>query len=244
MAFPFFRKTRHNYRIQDYFRHPFIISDSECVASMRCNRTKPEASDNGSVGMPPCCARNLKGGEDTPSLVVRPVRASELLAVQRAFPARGPETHSVRLLRQEAGEASYLIAWKKGRPCGHLFLLWAGPDHDEMLARLARMAFVEDLFVPGELRGRGVGTRLLAAAEALAGLRGMPLLGLGVSVDNLAAIRLYRRLGFADSDAGYIVSRWMESDRFGVPHNVSQTLVFLVKTPNRDADARWRLHGP
>ncbi len=163
------------------------------------------------------------------SVVVRPLRASELLAIQRTFPAGGPEKHSARLWRQEAGEASYLIAWVEARPVGHLFLLWAGPDHDDMRSRLPRLAAVEDLYVLGDVRGRGIGTRLLAAAESLVHLRGISRIGLGVSVDNFAAARLYRRLGFLDSGAGHFVSRWVEPDRYGVSRHFSETLVFLVK---------------
>ncbi len=47
-------------------------------------------------------------------------------------------------------------------------------------------------------RGRGIGSRMLAATLELAPVRGIQRAELIVRSDNVAAIRLYRRFGFAD----------------------------------------------
>jgi len=47
-----------------------------------------------------------------------------------------------------------------------------------------------------EARGRGIGARLLAAAEAVASGRGCRALRLEVRVDNTAAIGMYERAGY------------------------------------------------
>jgi ribosomal protein S18 acetylase RimI-like enzyme len=56
--------------------------------------------------------------------------------------------------------------------------------------------FVADLGVREALRGRGIGTRLLAHQAAVARKRRRRYLGLDVAVDNPQAQALYERLGF------------------------------------------------
>lgn len=58
-------------------------------------------------------------------------------------------------------------------------------------------AQIDDLFVEGEARGRGVGAQLLAAAVARARQRGARVVGLTTNERNAEALRLYQRAGFA-----------------------------------------------
>jgi ribosomal protein S18 acetylase RimI-like enzyme len=88
---------------------------------------------------------------------------------------------------------------------------------------------IQDVFVPAELRGRGIGTRLSQAAELLAAARGYPSISISASVANDGALRLYRRLGYRDADLppqrvqGTIHIR-------GNPVEIDDTLLYLVKT--------------
>jgi ribosomal protein S18 acetylase RimI-like enzyme len=58
-------------------------------------------------------------------------------------------------------------------------------------------AYVSDLVVLDGERNHGVGTRLLAQAEAYARSIGVASIGVGVMAANAGARRLYERLGFA-----------------------------------------------
>ena len=60
------------------------------------------------------------------------------------------------------------------------------------------VAFVDELFVASDARGRGVGTIGLALAEAECRASGVGTLQLEVERDNVAAQELYRRSGFND----------------------------------------------
>jgi ribosomal protein S18 acetylase RimI-like enzyme len=72
------------------------------------------------------------------------------------------------------------------------------------MAQLGRIApapprdvrFVADLGVCAAMRGRGIGTRMLAHQVGMARHRGKRFLGLDVGVDNPRAQVLYERLGF------------------------------------------------
>lgn len=60
------------------------------------------------------------------------------------------------------------------------------------------VAFVDELFVVSDARGRGLGTTALALAEAECRALGVGTLQLEVERDNVAAQELYRRSGFKD----------------------------------------------
>jgi RimJ/RimL family protein N-acetyltransferase len=69
---------------------------------------------------------------------------------------------------------------------------------------------------------------LSRAAEELVAARGLDRISIGASAQNDGALRLYRRLGFRDSDVppqrvhGTIVIR-------GRPVTVDDTLIYLIK---------------
>jgi ribosomal protein S18 acetylase RimI-like enzyme len=58
------------------------------------------------------------------------------------------------------------------------------------------MGWVAQLAVPRDMRGRGIGSALLAEAMHRRLTGGATQLGLGVSAANPDALRLYERLGF------------------------------------------------
>jgi ribosomal protein S18 acetylase RimI-like enzyme len=62
--------------------------------------------------------------------------------------------------------------------------------------RSTRSALLTDLIVVESHRGRGIGTLLVEDALELTRLAALPRLSLEVRRDNLAAGRIYRRLGF------------------------------------------------
>lgn len=58
--------------------------------------------------------------------------------------------------------------------------------------------FLNAIAVTGDFRGKGIGTRLLDWAETCTLKAGLPRLSLHVWVDNVAAIKLYKRSGFVE----------------------------------------------
>lgn len=70
--------------------------------------------------------------------------------------------------------------------------------------RAARSALLTDLVVVDAFRRRGVGTRLVEDALEQTRLRGLARLSLEVRRDNVAACRMYDRLGFALTGDGEV----------------------------------------
>jgi ribosomal protein S18 acetylase RimI-like enzyme len=79
-----------------------------------------------------------------------------------------------------------------GRHAGYL---WVGPAQ-----RSPGIAWVNDVEVAPELRGRGLGRRLMVEAERVAAEMGYQRIGLNVMGGNTVAIRLYDSLGYVVMD--------------------------------------------
>src|SRR5262245_42648000 len=73
-----------------------------------------------------------------------------------------------------------------------------------------RDAFLDELFVAADSRGRGVGRETMRFVENVCRKLGVQALHLEVERANTAAQRLYRRFGFADHDR-YLLTKWIES---------------------------------
>jgi GNAT superfamily N-acetyltransferase len=127
--------------------------------------------------------------------------------------------HEERLELQDAGSATYLIAWEGGEPVSEQ-------------GAAARCAELEDLFVCEQKRERGVGRALLAAAEGVARAAGARRLGFGVSVanpSNEAARRLYESCGYTDSGLGEFMLGYTYSDELGRAHRHEELHRYLTK---------------
>jgi len=73
-------------------------------------------------------------------------------------------------------------------------LLWFGPSTDD-----ASMAWIYDITVDEDRRGRGWGREIMRAFEGEARSRGYARAGLNVYADNQVARRLYESLGYAET---------------------------------------------
>lgn len=147
-------------------------------------------------------------------VVVAELRADEVELVDSRLP--------LHRLDPEAGDAStYLIAWDGDEPVGHAHLAWAGTH--------LQLPEIQDMFVLPELRGRGIGTGLVAAAERLARERGHDRMSLSVSLDgNPNARHLYERLGYVDAGVPHVRVLGVIQLR-GEPFAVDDTLLYLAK---------------
>ena len=112
------------------------------------------------------------------------------------------------------------MAWNGIDPVGQAHVAWEA-------TRLG-VPEIGDVFVPAELRGRGIGTELSEAAERMARRRGHRQISISASIANEGALRLYRRLGYRD--AGLPPKRVQGTIEVrGGPIEVDDTLVYLIK---------------
>lgn len=124
-----------------------------------------------------------------------------LFDAYRRFYGKAPDASSARAFlreRIESGESVVFLARADGVPAGftQLYPLFSS-------TRVARLWLLNDLFVDDGMRGRGVGSVLLARAREHALETGACELMLETAVDNPAR-RLYERHGYR-SDDGYVV---------------------------------------
>lgn len=108
------------------------------------------------------------------------------------------ETYFDRHLAEiEQYGGAILIAENDGSPCGYAVYMTHYPNEDEDEIDYT-YAYVADLAVTAEVRGKGIGRQLLEACERGAREAGAKVLRISVLSQNQPAIGLYRSFGFSD----------------------------------------------
>ena len=158
---------------------------------------------------------------------IRPCSATDLDVLRGAWPS-ADDVHGSHAAQQDRGYATYLVAWTQEQPLGSALIQWRGPIGEQARAAFPGCVEVNHLQVRPEVRGSGVGTALITAAEQLATARGIELVALGVGVDNDRAARLYERLGYRRT--GVIdVCEYDWTDHDGQRHHEIETDDLLIK---------------
>ncbi len=117
-------------------------------------------------------------------------RIDDLLALEEAcFETDRSSRRNLRNLLRSAS-VSCLGAYHRGAVVGSAVILFRAGT---------RSARIYSLAVDASARGLGVGRRMMERAEKEARLRGCDRLRLEVRMDNIPAIRLYERFGFAST---------------------------------------------
>lgn len=101
----------------------------------------------------------------------------------------------------QSGASDFLVATVDGRPVGCLQIAYRLSTWQAL-----PYAYVEDFYLAPEVRGRGVGTKLLDYALQRAEGQGCDKIALDVRRANTAAQRLYERFGFSDSQS-FVMTR-------------------------------------
>jgi ribosomal protein S18 acetylase RimI-like enzyme len=150
------------------------------------------------------------------------------LAEHRDLPAlewEGAYTHFRRVYerafeRAQRGEALLWVADRgDGYLLGQLFVLLAS-EVEPLVADGRHCAFIYSFRVRPEFRGAGLGTRLMAVAEADLLQRGFRQAYLHVAHDNLGALRLYKRLGYRRGAS--VSGDWSYEDHQGETRQVHE----------------------
>jgi ribosomal protein S18 acetylase RimI-like enzyme len=89
------------------------------------------------------------------------------------------------------------VAEVEGRVAGFV-CVWLEGEPESYLTSLANYAYISDLVVLPAYRRQGLGSALLARAEAFAKERGAPALRINVLARNAGAWAVYHQAGFRD----------------------------------------------
>ena len=134
--------------------------------------------------------------------VALPAQAATVASLLDTFnreydtPTPGTDVLTTRLVPLLAGDA--MIALLTGDPAVAFALLTLRPSvwYD------GPVSVLDELYVAPQMRGQGLGTALLAAAEAVVRQRGGELLEINVDGDDTDARRFYERHGYSNSEPG------------------------------------------
>jgi ribosomal protein S18 acetylase RimI-like enzyme len=160
--------------------------------------------------------------------IVRPMQERDLPALEWD----GEFLHFRRLFRQAYEEmllGTRLLLMmenrKSGEMIGQVFIQWNSSD--PRFADGSRRGYLYALRIKPAYRGRGLGTRMLLAAETEMLRRGMITASIGVEKANLRARALYERRGYRviGDDPG----RWSFVDHLGNPQDVVEPAWLMEK---------------
>ena len=160
---------------------------------------------------------------------VRIATPEDLRVLEQELQLHTPARHRECLVQQAEGRIAYVVAWQSLRPVGHGLLHWPGPRNAAVAEYLPDCPEIFMLGVPEPLRSRGIGRLLIAHLEQLAVDRGRGRIGLGVTLTNPRARRLYEGLSYGEARTPDYVDRWHWVDASGVDHVEEDPCVFLVK---------------
>lgn len=160
-------------------------------------------------------------------VTVGPFRSRDLSRLLQDAGARDRFHHGERSRMHQRGEAIYLLAWDGDRPCGRVTLFHRS-TYDRVRDVLGDLPELNAL--EATPRGRGTGSRLIAAAEEQAAALGAHRIGLAVEHQNSRARRLYERLRYVEWGHGDVVDRWQERDAGGaVVREHADSCSYLLK---------------
>ena len=154
--------------------------------------------------------------------VVRPLRQADCRDLEWHG---GPDLRSfyeLQYQRHSRGEIAVLVIEWNGACVAQSAIHWSGkPTHPHI-------PDIQSLRVLPLFRGLGLGTRLLAASEAVIAGRGYNEVSLAVSIDNPRARALYERVGYVLVGEPYR-DDWSYADAAGQTRRVRETVVDLIK---------------
>lgn len=150
-------------------------------------------------------------------VIVRALALADIEALARAFepaPYRKSRAQYERYLAEHAeGERVTLVALVGAEVAGYVSVLW---DSGYPAFAASGTPEISDLNVLEPLRGRGIGTALIRAAEGVVRGAGHTVVGIGVGTtpDYDAARRLYPALGYVfdgapPTDHGHGATEWL-----------------------------------
>jgi GNAT superfamily N-acetyltransferase len=129
-------------------------------------------------------------------LVVRVATPADLATLTKTL---GDAAHYADWLRrQHAGRGELLVALLHDRPVGAIYLWLEDADEPEIREHLPSVPLLRHLRVLRPRQRQRIGTTLIGVAEARLRAHGHARVALAVDVSNVAAARLYHRLGYRD----------------------------------------------
>ncbi len=134
----------------------------------------------------------------------------DFMGAYYAFDGHGFDREKARgalimLLRDESLGRAWLILDDEA-PVGYIVLCFG-----YSLEWLGRDAFVDELYLRQEWRGRGWGRKTMAFLEGAAREAGIRTLHLEVVQQNAAALEVYCKLGFREHQSTFL-SKWIAQD--------------------------------
>lgn len=161
-------------------------------------------------------------------ILIRPLIEADVSRLDLGPLYKWPGLHRFKIQQQEAEESVYLGIFNDLEPIGHLEITWAGAPSPPLPFPVENCPDISDVAIASAHRRKGYAQLLMAEAENLISQRGFRQVGLGVAVDNDAALALYEKLGYVRCDMPEFYERGEWRDGHGVVRRWGERCIYLV----------------
>ena len=144
--------------------------------------------------------------------LAKPEHVDIVLEMMRGLEDADPEPHSF----DEASRRAIFDGFVRDSTYGKAWLIVSDEKHVGYVVLTVSFsfeyrgydAFIDELYIAKEYRGRGIGLRAMEFVEVAAGELGVNAIHLEVSHGNDPAIGLYRRAGYAGNNR-HLMTKWL-----------------------------------
>lgn len=164
------------------------------------------------------------------SISIRQAQELDLSLLDRAFRSAFQRTHQDDIRDQQAQILSFYVAWLDSTPIGHGFVRWVGPRDSVVRSAFPDCPEIYRLEVLEQFRGRSIGTQIISHCESEAISLGFSTIGIGVSLNNPKAAKLYYRLGYKQSAVSEYIDEYKRQRDDGTIEFVQDPLTWLIKS--------------
>lgn len=149
----------------------------------------------------------------------------------KTFPQSEQGVKELENATQENGSARYLLARRpNGNLAGKLYLNFSGVNYQSIKEKISMCPDLENIEVLPNLRGQGIGRKLILEAEKICKEKGYTQVGLGVAIDNPEARKLYESLGYRDTGFGeFDISFMWRPGPNEAEREIHEKVIYLIK---------------
>lgn len=143
--------------------------------------------------------------------------------------------HKERLSAQSEGTLRYLGAFVNGGVVGFVLIMYDNKVDVMLYTDNQPCMDMVDLYVDESMRGMGIGSALITAAERVCAERNVPYMGLDVNPeDNPKALALYTRLGYMQVGGAHLDGVYASQDEHGNATVYEDWCVDMIKLVYND----------
>ncbi len=165
-------------------------------------------------------------------ITIRQAKLKDLKALKIYLPSEIPGFINEVINEYNKKEADWILAFDGSLQVGHIRMRWGGTRNEYAKKFIQNTPNLEAFGVRKDYRLRGIGSKILAAAEAKVRTRGYQKVGLSVEIRNELALSFFTKRGYKKWGHGIYKVEWNEIGKDKKIRKKTTRNFYLTKTLN------------